>query len=284
MNEKRKLVVRIPSGPSVRRQRELIGLARSTRYYEPATPDPETLSLMRRLDELALEYPFWGSRNVVLQLQAEGIGVNRKRVQRLRRQMGIESFAPKPNLSRPRKEHVKYPYLLRGLCIDRADQVWATDITYIPLVHGWAYLVALIDWYSRKVLAWRLSNTLESRFCVEALEEALARHGRPEVFNTDQGVQFTSDDFTDVLKDHGIRISMDGKGRWLDNVFVERLWRSLKYEEVYIHPCEDMVEQRKRLVRYFEFFNQARRHQALGNDTPNAVYARSRNAGAKSAA
>jgi len=252
----------------------MVGLARSSQYYDPVGIDAETLALMRKLDELALKYPYWGSRNVVLELRSQGIVCNRKRVQRLRRLMGIESLAPKPNLSKPRKEHVKYPYLLRKLCIDRPDQVWAADITYIPLAHGWAYLVAIIDWYSRKVLAWQLSNTLETRFCVDALEQALDRYGLPEIFNTDQGVQFTCDDFIEVLKRKAIRISMDGKGRWLDNVFVERLWRSAKYEEIYIHPCHDLVEQRQRLALYFDFFNRSRRHQALGNDTPDAVYAR----------
>ena len=189
--------------------------------------------------------------------------------------MGIESFAPKPNLSRPNVAHEKYPYLLKHLNIDRANQVWATDITYIPLANGWAYLVAVIDWFSRKVLSFRLSNTLDSRFCVDALEEALKRYGKPEIFNTDQGVQFTSTDFTDVLKAHDIRISMDGKGRWVDNVFVERLWRSVKYEEVYRHRCETMTEQRERLTSYFDFYGNRRRHQGLGNDKPNAVYQRS---------
>jgi putative transposase len=220
VTDKRAMVEAGPDRPSIRRQCELVALPRSTKYYAPVAVDSDTQSLMKRIDELAMEYPFWGSRNVMLQVRAEGCHTNRKRIQRLRRLMGIESVAPKPNLSQPNTAHEKYPYLLKGLTIDRADQVWATDITYIPLLGGWAYLAAIVDWYSRNVLSWRLSNTLDSRFCVDALEEALDRHGRPEIFNTDQGVQFTSVDFTNVLKANDIRISMDGKGRWLDNVFV----------------------------------------------------------------
>lgn len=261
--------------PSVRKQCEILNLSRSTKYYEPAPTSADNLALMKVIDKLAMAHPYWGSRNVVLELRSQGFAVNRKRVQRLRRIMGIESLSPKPNLSKPNEAHKKYPYLLRGVSVERANQVWATDITYIPLLSGWAYLVAVMDWYSRKVLSWRLSNTLDTRFCVDALEEALGEYGQPEIFNSDQGVQFTSDDFVDVLKARDIRISMDGKGRWLDNVFVERLWRSVKYEEVYIHPCETMNEERDRLARYFPRYNGERRHQALGNDTADAVYSRS---------
>jgi len=227
---------------------------------------------MRRLDELHLQYPFYGSRTLAKALKAEGHDVNRKRVQRLMRVMGLESTAPKPNTSKPSPEHAKYPYLLRNLKVSRVNQVWASDITYIPMAHGFIYLVAIIDWCSRRVLAWRVSTSLESNFCVEALEEALARYGCPEIFNTDQGSQFTSEDFINVLLAHGIQISMDGKGRWLDNVFIERLWRSLKYEEVYLHAYDTVAAAREGIARYFDFFNNARPHMALGYQTPASFY------------
>ncbi|MCW5835724.1 MAG: IS3 family transposase, partial [Labilithrix sp.] len=204
---------------------------------------------MRRIDELHLERPFFGSRMLADALRKEGRDVNRKRVQRLMRLMGIESMAPKPKTSEPHPEHVRYPYLLRGLAISRPNQVWATDITYIPMKDGFVYLVAILDWYSRRVLSWRLSNTLDSRFCVEALEEALGRFGQPEIFNSDQEAQFTAEDFTKPLRERGIAISMDGKGRCLDNVFIERLWRSLKYEEVYLHAYDDVAAARAGLAR-----------------------------------
>lgn len=259
---------------SVRRQCELLKVSRSGLYYEPEPTSPEELALMRRIDELHLQCPFYGSRKLSDALRKEGREANRKRIQRLMRLMGIESIAPKPKTSEPHPEHVHYPYLLRGLAISRVNQVWATDITYIPMKAGFVYLVAIIDWYSRRVLSWRLSNTLDSRFCVDALEEAFERFGQPEIFNSDQGAQFTSEDFTTPLRDRGIAISMDGKGRCLDNVFVERLWRSLKYEEVYLHAYEDMTTARAGIGRYLAFYNDERPHQALGYQTPSAFYAR----------
>jgi len=197
---------------------------------------------------------------------------NRKRVQRLMRLMGLEAMAPKPNTSRPAPEHPVYPYLLRNLKVSRVGQVWAADITYIPMAHGFAYLVAIIDWYSRRVLSWRLSNTFDSGFCIEALQEALSRFGKPDIFNTDQGSQFTAKAFTDPLRDAQVRISMDGKGRFIDNVFVERLWRSLKYEEVYLHAYDSVAEARAGIARYIDFYNLERPHQALGYATPDAFY------------
>ena len=261
------------NGPvSMRRQCELLGVNRSSLYYESVDPDAEELSLMRRMDELHLKHPFFGSRMMTQTLKAEGHIVNRKRVQRLMRLMGLESIAPKPSTSKPAPEHAVYPYLLRNLAVSRINQVWAADITYIPMARGFVFLVAIIDWYSRRVLAWRLSNTLETSFCVEALHEALARYGRPEIFNTDQGSQFTSEDFTSVLRDRGIKISMDGKGRCIDNIFVERLWRSLKYEEVYLYAYDSVQEARAGIARYFDFFNDERPHQALGYQTPASFY------------
>lgn len=258
--------------PSMRRQCELLSVSRSGLYYEAVGPDAEELELMRRIDQMHMEHPFFGSRMISRMLRTEARVVNRKRVQRLMRLMGLESVAPKPNTSKPAPEHPVYPYLLRGLTITRANQVWASDITYIPMAHGFAYLVAIIDWYSRRVLSWRLSNTLDSDFCVGALEEALERFGKPEIFNTDQGSQFTSTDFTDVLLEHEIKISMDGRGRYIDNIFVERLWRSLKYEEVYLNPYDSLTEARDGIGRYFEFFNGERPHSALGHQTPSAFY------------
>lgn len=259
---------------SVRHQCDLLSLARSTFYYEPEPVSAEELDLMRRIDELYLECPFYGSRRMARELRKQGHPANRKRVQRLMRIMGLEGLAPGPNTSRPHPEHVKYPYLLKGLAIIRPNQVWAADITYIPLQYGFVYLVAIIDWYSRYVLAWRLSNTLDTAFCVDALEEALERWGKPEIFNTDQGAQFTAQAFTDVLKSHGIQISMDGKGRCRDNIFVERLWRSLKYEEVFLKTYVDERDARRNIANYFTFFNYRRGHQGLGYDTPAAVYFR----------
>jgi putative transposase len=263
---------------SVRRQCELLRVSRSGLYYEPVPTSAEELALMRRIDELHLKRPFYGSRLVSVTLRGEGYDANRKRVQRLMRLMGIESVAPKPTTSEPHPEHVVYPYLLRKLHVSRSDQVWATDITYIPMRAGFVYLVAIMDWYSRRVLSWRLSNTNDSTFCVDALEDALERVGQPEIFNTDQGAQFTADVFTKVLHERGIAISMDGKGRCLDNVFVERLWRSLKYEEVYLHAYENMAEARAGIGRYFGFYNDERPHQALGYQTPMAFHRAMRSA------
>jgi putative transposase len=271
MKSRRKLVE--PNvGISIRRQCELLGVSRSSLYYEPVEPDAEELALMRRLDELHLEHPSFGSRMMTRTLKAEGTPVNRKRVQRLMRLMGLESIAPKPNTSKPALEHPVYPYLLRNLKVCRVNQVWAADITYIPMAQGFAFLVAIIDLFSRLVLAWRLSNTLDTAFCVEALQEALERYDRPEIFNTDQGSQFTAEEFTGVLLDHDIKISMDGRGRCLDNVFVERLWRSLKYEEVYLYAYETVSAAREGIARYFDFFNNERPHSALGYQTPASFY------------
>jgi len=257
---------------SMRRQCELLGVSRSSLYYQPIGQDPEELALMRRMDEIHLEHPFFGSRVMRQILKAEGQTVNRKRVQRMMRKMGLESLAPKPRTSKPAPEHPVFPYLLRKLKVTKVNQVWAADITYIPLPHDFAYLVAIIDWFSRMVLSWRLSNTLETSFCVDALQEALIRFGRPEIFNTDQGSQFTDKDFTSILLARGIKVSMDGRGRCLDNIFVERLWRSLKYEEVYLSDYETPQEARLGIGRYFEFFNEERPHSALGYQTPASFY------------
>ena len=270
--KERRAVISPKTTPSMRRQCELLSVNRSSVYYEPVGPDEDELALMRQIDELHLKRPFFGSRMIARTLKPAGTVVNRKRVQRLMRLMGLESTAPKPNTSKPAPEHPVYPYLLRGLTISRPNQVWASDITYIPMAHGFAYLVAIIDWYSRRVLAWRLSNTLDTGFCIEALEEAMGRFGEPEIFNTDQGSQFTSADFTDVLLDRGIKVSMDGKGRYIDNIFVERLWRSLKYEEVYLNPYDSLVEARDGIGCYFRFFNDERPHASLGYQTPAAFY------------
>jgi len=254
------------------RQAVLVGLSRGAIYYEPRPLPERDLKLMRRIDELHLEYPFAGSRMLRDLLKNEGEQIGRKHVATLMRRMGIEAIYRKRNTSRPHPEHRIHPYRLRGLKIDRPNQVWATDITYIPMARGFVYLVAVIDWFTRKVLSWRLSNTLATDFCVEALEEALQRHGQPEIFNTDQGSQFTDHEFTDVLKDRGIAISMDGKGRWRDNVFVERLWKSVKYEEVYLRAYDSVSAARASLARYFEFYNTRRPHTALDRRTPDAVY------------
>ena len=262
------------ASPSVRRQCELLQISRSGLYYEPATADAEELALMRRIDELHLKHPWYGSRLLSVTLRHEGRAVNRKRVQRLMRVMGIESMAPKPKTSEPHPEHPVFPYLLRGLEIARPNHVWSTDITYIPMRDGFVYLVAIMDWYSRRVLSWRLSNTQDSAFCVEALEEALSNFGPPEIFNTDQGAQFTAEAFTKPLRERGIAISMDGKGRCLDNVFVERLWRSLKYEEVYLHAYDGVSEAREGIGRYLGFYNDERPHQSLGYQTPAVFYRR----------
>ena len=257
---------------SIRRQCVLLGLARSGVYRPRPAAEEDDLAVMRRLDELFLAHPFLGSRRMAAMLQAEGRPINRKRVQRLMRLMGIAAIGPKPRTSQPAPGHKIYPYLLRDLVIDRANQVWAADITYLPMSRGFLYLVAIIDWASRAVLAWRLSNSMDVSFCLEALDEALARFGKPEIFNTDQGSQFTSAGFTGRLEAAGIRISMDGRGRWLDNVFVERLWRSLKYEEVHLKVYADGREARAGISAWVTFYNTRRPHQALGNRTPMAVW------------
>jgi putative transposase len=249
-----------------------LDLPRSTFYYRPKPERQDDLELKKKLDAMHLERPFYGSRRLCDWLQLLDYAIGRKRVQRLMREMGLRALYPKRNLSKRNHAHKVYPYLLKGLVIDRPNQVWATDVTFLPMAKGFLYLVAIIDWYSRKVLAWELSNSMDARFCVEALEKALRTYGKPEIFNTDQGAQFTSDAFTSVLKGHEIRISMDGKGRWVDNVFVERLWRSLKYEEVYLKAYDDVAEARKGIAKYFRLFNQDRRHQSLNKRTPDQVY------------
>lgn len=251
---------------SIGRQCELVGLPRSTWYYVPAAETPENLALMRDIDALYLKWPFYGSRRI-----AEELGVNRKRVQRLMRRMGIEAIYPKRRTTWPAAGHRIYPYLLRDIEITRPDQVWSTDITYVPMRRGFLYLVAIIDWYSRYVLAWRLSNTLDGTFCVAALDDALSR-GRPEIFNSDQGSQFTATTFTERLEACGVAISMDGRGRALDNVFIERLWRSVKYEEIYLNDYETGWEVEDALANYFRFYCHERIHQALGYRTPAEVY------------
>ena len=254
------------------RQCQALGLARSTAYYRPAPVSPEDLALMRRLDELHLQHPFAGARMLRDLLGQEGRRAGRKRVAGLMAKMGIEALYRKPNTSRKRAGEPVYPYLLRDLAIDRPNQVWATDITYIPMRKGFVYLVAVVDWHSRKVLSWRLSNTLTTDFCLDAVQEAIWRHGVPEIFNTDQGCQFTSAEFTGLLKEHGIRISMDGKGCWRDNVFVERLWRSVKYEEVYLKAYDSMTEAKAQLGAYLAFYNTRRPHRAFDGRTPDAIY------------
>jgi len=259
----------------VARQCELLGLSRSTAYYQPVPISDADLMLMRRIDELHLKWPFLGSRRLRDLLKAEGFAIGRKHVASLMRRMGLETLYRKPKTSIPGAGagHRVYPYRLKGLAIDTPNQVWAADITYIPMAKGFLYLVAILDWASRKVLAWRTSNTLTADFCVEALHEALAKYGTPEIFNTDQGAQFTSAEFTGVLEEsRGVRISMDGRGRWIDNVFVERLWRSLKYEEVYLHAYGSIAEANRGIGTYFDFYNRVRPHQGLDRLTPDAAY------------
>ena len=257
---------------SFSRQCQLLGINRSTAYYKPKRVKPEDLRLMRQIDEQYLKTPFYGSRSMTKHFRRLGHKINRKRVQRLMRLMGVEAVYPKPNTSKPHPEHKIYPYLLRNLEINRPNQVWASDITYIPLRRGFMYLVAVMDWYSRKVLAWRLSNTLDADFCVSALEEAISLYGSPEIFNTDQGSQFTSQTFTKTLEDSSIQISMDGRGRFQDNIFIERLWWTVKYQYLYLHAFNDGVELRRGLDDWFRFYNQDRFHQSLDDKTPDEVY------------
>jgi putative transposase len=254
------------------RQSQILGLSRSSLYYEAVAISDRDLELMRLMDEIHLKYPFYGSRRVRNELRDLGRDVGRGHVSTLMRRMGIRALYQKPRLSMPHPGHKVYPYLLRGVEISRANHCWATDITYLPMARGFCYLVAIMDWASRRVLAWRLSNTLDTSFCTEALEEAINKYGKPEIFNTDQGSQFTSEAFTGVLNSYGINISMDGRGRWVDNVFVERLWRSVKYEEVYLKSYGSIAEARRELEGYFDFYNQQRRHQGLDCRTPDEVY------------
>jgi len=265
--------VTVESKLPITRQCELMDLGRSAIYYQPVATSEIELDQMKELDQLHLKFPFMGSRQLRDQLRTRGyLRVNRKRIQRLMRKMGIEAIYPKPRTTTFNREHKIHPYLLRGLTIDQSNQVWCTDITYIPMAKGFVYLVAVMDWCSRKVLSWRLSNTMDVGFCVEALEEAIRRYGCPEIFNTDQGSQFTSEEFTNVLKKNKISISMDGKGRWMDNVFIERLWRSLKYEEVYLKAYDSIPEAADNIGTYLTFYNEQRTHQSLNNQTPNFAY------------
>jgi len=253
-------------------QCRLLDISRGCTYYKAVPVSATELRLMRRLDELHLIYPFFGSRRLLVKVREDGFDVGRRHLATLMRRMGIEALYRKPRTSIGNQQHKVYPYLLKDAAITRPNQVWAADITYIPMACGFGYLVAILDLYSRKVLAHRLSNTMTTDFCVEALEEAILRFGRPGVFNTDQGAQFTDAEFTGKLKAHGIAISMDGKGRWIDNVFVERLWRSVKYEDVYLKAYESLPEARRGLLSYFTMYNTARPHQSLDNRTPDAVY------------
>jgi putative transposase len=250
----------------------LLKVPRSTLYYKPEPVSDEELKLMRRIDEIYTKWPFYGSRRMVEELRGEGHVVNRERVRRLMRLMGIETIYQKPNTSRKHPNHKIYPYLLKNMVIDRPNQVWCADITYIPMAKGWVYLVAVMDWFSRRVLAWRLSITMETDFCVEALQEAMDLYGKPEIFNTDQGVQFTAAAFIETLAAQGVQISMDGKGRFLDNIFIERLWRSLKYEECYLRAYETIAEARKRIGEWFMFYNDVRKHQSLSYCTPRKFF------------
>ena len=253
-------------------QCRLLNLSRPSIYYKATAVSARDLELMRLIDEIHLKWPFYGSRRIRDELKDLGHNIGRGHVGTLMRKMGIEAIYCKPRTTRPQPGNKTYPYLLRNMEITRANHVWAADITYLPMAKGFCYLVAIMDWASRRVLAWRLSNTLDVSFCLEALEEALATFGPPEIFNTDQGSQFTSEAFTDMLDAQGVRISMDGKGRWVDNVFIERLWRSVKYEEVYLKAYGSMADARQGLGTYFEFYNGRRRHQGLGRRTPNEVY------------
>lgn len=253
-------------------QAQELGISRGSVYYEPRPVSNADLALMRRIDELHLEYPFVGSRMLRGLLAGEDIIVGRLHVATLMKRMGLEAIYRRPNTSKPAPGHKIYPYLLRKLPVTRANQVWAMDITYIPMARGFVYLAAVIDWFSRRVLSWRLSITMQADFCIEAVEEALARFGKPEIFNTDQGSQFTSIDFTTVLRAKGIKISMDGKGAWRDNVFVERLWKSVKYEEVYLRAYETVSHARALIGRYLDFYNGRRPHSRLGGKTPDQTY------------
>jgi putative transposase len=270
--ERKAMIAPDRPGLSLSHQCRLLSISRSSFYYTPRGESAENLALMRRIDELFLKYPFYGSRQMARQVRREGILAGRHRVRRLMRLMGLEAIYQAPKTSTPHPAHRIYPYLLRNLTVDRADQVWCADITYIPVRRGFLYLIAIMDWVTRHVLAWRLSNTMDAGFCVEALNEALAEYGRPEIFNTDQGSQFTSLDFTGVLKDAKIRISMDGRGRCLDNIFIERLWRSLKYEAVYLHDLTDGFAAERVIGEWIEFYNAERPHSALDGRTPAEAY------------
>ena len=270
--ERKAMIRRNRPGLSLSRQCDLLSISRSSFYYVLKGESPENLTLMRRIDELFLKYPFYGSRQMVRQLRREGVGAGRHRVRRLMRLMGLEAIYQAPRTSDPHPEHRIYPYLLRNLEITRPNQVWCADITYIPVQRGFLYLVAIMDWATRHVLAWWLSNTMDAGFCVEALNEALSRYGTPEIFNTDQGSQFTSYDFTSVLKDAEITISMDGRGRCMDNIFIERLWRSLKYEAIYLHELTDGFVAERVIGEWIDFYNTERPHSSFDGRTPAEAY------------
>ena len=259
-------------GLAVSRQAKVLNISRGSVYYKPRLVSATDLGVMRRIDELHLDYPFAGSRMLRDMLCREGIAIGRRRVATMMKRMGIEAIYRRPNTSITAPGHKIYPYLLRGQKVERPNQAWAMDISYIPMVRGFVYLAAVVDWFSRRVLAWRLSITMQADFCIEALQEALARHGRPEIFNTDQGSQFTSAAFTGVLSANAIAISMDGKGAWRDNVFVERLWRSVKYEEVYLHAYDSVAQARASIGRYLDFYNRRRPHSSLDRRTPDEAY------------
>jgi putative transposase len=270
--ERRALVERKDPALPASQQCRLLAVSRCSIYRKPAEVSEQDRAIMALIDRHYLARPYYGSRRMAAWLATQGHRVNRKRVQRLMRRMGLAAIYQRPNTSKAAAAHKVYPYLLGGIAIERVNQVWCSDVTYIPMAKGFLYLVVIMDWVSRSVLAWRLSNTLGAEFCVEALEEALARHGRPDIFNTDQGSQFTGDDFTGTLKDHGITISMDGKGRCMDNIFVERLWRSLKYEEVYLNAYATVAEAKAGIGAWLSFYNEERQHQSLGYRTPRRVY------------
>ncbi len=270
--ERKAMIGRGHSGLSLSRQCRLLSIGRSSFYYAPKGESPENLALMRRLDELFLKYPFYGSRQMVRQLRREGIRAGRHRVRRLMRLMGLQAIYQAPRTSDPHPAHRIYPYLLRNQEVNRPNQVWCADITYIPVQRGFLYLVAVMDWATRHVLAWRLSNTMDARFCVEALAEALSRYGKPEIFNTDQGSQFTASAFTGTLKAAGVEISMDGRGRCMDNIFIERLWRSLKYEAVYLHELTDGFVAERVIAEWIGFYNTERPHSAFDGKTPAEAY------------
>ena len=266
------MIARDHPGLSLSRQCRILAISRSSFYYAPKGESADNLALMRRIDELFMKYPFYGSRQMVRQLRREGVAVGRHRVRRLMRLMGLEAIYQAPRTSAPHPAHRVYPYLLGGMAIDRPNRVWCADITYIPVQRGFLYLVAIMDWATRHVLAWRLSNTMDASFCVEALEEALDRYGSPDIFNTDQGSQFTSFDFTGVLGRSDVTISMDGRGRCMDNIFIERLWRSLKYEAIYLHELTDGFKAMRVIAEWIEFYNTKRPHSSLDGRTPAEAY------------
>lgn len=270
--EKKSMVTRNHPGLSIARQCELLKLSRSAFYYTPVGMDEETLAAMKAIDQVFTKYPFFGSRQIRAYLRREGVMVSRHRIRRLMRLMGLEAIYKRPRTSQPHPAHRVYPYLLKGMAIDRPNQAWCADITYIPVRHGFLYLVAIMDWATRKVLSWRLSNTMHASFCIEALEEAMAKYGPPEIMNTDQGSQFTGADWITMLSDASVRVSMDGRGRYLDNIFIERLWRSLKQEAIYLTELQDGFQAQRVIQEWIGFYNAERPHSALEYQTPREAY------------